>query len=317
MACILVTGGAGFIGSHVIDGLLETHKIICLDNFDPYYSPRIKRENVAPNLSRENFHLVEGDIKDKALLEEIICEEGVEYVVHQAAQPGVRASVKDPKKVHEVNTIGTLNILQAALDSSVKRIVNASSSSVYGKVSYLPFDEKHPNDPISPYGASKLAAEHYCRVFGEIYGLKTVSLRYFTVYGPRMRPDLAISIFTKKALKNEPIEIFGDGSKTRDFTYIEDAVDATIKALKKGEGEYNIGGGARISIDDLAKKIIETTNSKSGIVYSSNIKGDAEHTWANVERAKRDLGWEPRVGIDEGLSRFISWVRHTPSADDI
>lgn len=307
---ILVTGGAGFIGSHVVDRLLaEGREVICLDNFDPYYGPEIKRANIAQALDSKSFMLVEGDIRDRESIKQILSEESIDCIIHEAAQAGVRPSVKDPRKVHEINTTGTLNILEAALNSNVKKIVNASSSSVYGKVKYLPFDEEHPKNPVSPYGASKLAAEHYCRVFSELYGLKITSLRYFTVYGPRMRPDLAISIFARKALSNEPIEIFGDGTKTRDFTYIDDVVDATLSAMRKGDGKtYNIGGGSRISINELAKKIIEITESKSKIIYSQNVKGDAEHTLANVSKAERELGWKPKIGIDKGLRKFIGRV---------
>lgn len=307
---VLVTGGTGFIGSHVVDRLLaEGYEVICLDNFDPYYSPEIKRANIAQALDSKSFMLVEGDIRERESIKQILSEESIDCIIHEAAQAGVRPSVKDPRKVHEINTTGTLNILEAALNSNVKKIVNASSSSVYGKVKYLPFDEEHPKNPVSPYGASKLAAEHYCRVFSELYGLKITSLRYFTVYGPRMRPDLAISIFARKALSNEPIEIFGDGTKTRDFTYIDDVVDATLSAMRKGDGKtYNIGGGSRISINELAKKIIEITESKSKIIYSQNVKGDAEHTLANVSKAEKELGWKPKIGIDKGLRKFIGRV---------
>lgn len=307
---VLVTGGAGFIGSHVVEHLLkENTRVLCLDNFDPYYDQGLKRENILSFLENENFTLIEGDIRDKKLLESLIEEENVDYIIHEAAQAGVRASVKDPQKVHRVNITGTLRILMAALNSDVK-IVNASSSSVYGKVEYLPFDEGHPKNPVSPYGASKLAAEHYCRVFGELYGLRITSLRYFTVYGPRMRPDLAISVFTEKALKNDPIEIFGDGTKTRDFTYIGDAADATLLAMRKGEGgAYNIGGGSRISINELARKIIELTESESEIIHSQNVKGDAVHTLAEVSKAKRELGWKPKISIDEGLRKFVTWFK--------
>jgi UDP-glucose 4-epimerase len=304
---ILVTGGAGFIGSHVVDRLVQENEVVCLDNFDPYYETAIKEKNIQHNLDNENFKLVRGDIEDEQLLKGLL--EDVDYVIHEAAQAGVSPSVKDPKKTLEVNVIGTLNLLKAALDSNVKKIVNASSSSVYGKVEYLPYDEEHPTNPISPYGASKLAVEHYCSVFKELHGLDTVSLRYFTVYGPRMRPDLAIHIFTRKALEGEPIEIFGDGNKTRDFTYIDDIVDATLLALEKDEGTYNIGGGNRININELAKKIIHLTRSSSKIVYGESMKGDAEHTLANNTKAKKEFGWNPEVDIDEGLKRFVEWFK--------
>lgn len=303
----MVTGGAGFIGSHLVERLLrENHEVICLDNFDSYYNPEIKLKNIYPFMSNNNFTLVEGDILDKNVLQNLLIDVG--YIFHEAAQAGVRASVEDPMKAHQVNATGTLNILEAAMDTDVKKIIYASSSSVYGKIKYLPFDEAHPNNPISPYGVSKLMAEEYCRVFNEIYGLNTVSLRYFTVYGPRMRPDLAISIFTKRAMEDEPIEIFGDGTKKRDFTYIDDIVEANMLAIKKGHGTYNIGSGRSISISELAEKIIKHTESNSKITYGNNSKGDAEQTLSNIERAKIDLGWVPRVDIEQGVRRYADWV---------
>lgn len=304
----LVTGGAGFIGSHLVDALLKMgHGVICFDNFDPYYDVKTKRQNIAHNLSNKNFRLIEADIRNDAI-KKVMRENDVEYIFHEAAQPGVRASIENPIKAHEVNVTGTLNVLGAALDSGVKKIINASSSSVYGRVEHLPFDERHPTNPLSPYGVSKLAAEHYCRVFQELYGLRIVSLRYFTVFGPRMRPDLAISIFTKKALRDEPIAIFGDGTKTRDFTYADDAINATIAAMNRGDGVYNIGGGNVISIDGLARKIIEKTKSRSRIICKEPVKGDAEHTYADINKARKELGWTPRINLDEGLENFIRWL---------
>jgi len=301
----LVTGGAGFIGSHLSERLLGKGKVICLDNFDPYYDPEVKQKNIERLLNHPNFELIKGSILDKHLLRRSL--EGVDYVFHNAAQPGIRISVEHPEKAHEVNATGTLNLLEAALNASVKKVINASSSSVYGKVSYLPFDEEHPNMPVSPYGVSKLAAEHYCRVFTEIYGLKTISLRYFTVFGPRMRPDLAIHIFTKKALNSEPIEIYGDGEKTRDFTYIDNIIEGNMLAMERGSSAYNIGGGERVSINDLARKIVAITGSQSEIIYMSALKGDAEHTWADVSKARKEIGYEPRIGLDEGLKRYVQW----------
>ena len=308
---VLVTGGAGFIGSHICERLLkEGYEVICLDNFDPYYEPGLKRNNIKPFLNDKKFKLVEGDIRDQRLVREIISQD-VDYIFHYAAQTGVRASVENPLKAHEVNATGTLSILQACLNSNTKKIINASSSSVYGKVKYLPLDENHPKTPVSPYGVSKLMAEHYCRVFSEIYGLKIISLRLFTVYGPRMRPDLAISIFTTKVLKNETIEIFGDGTKTRDFTYIDDVIEANLLAMKKADsGVYNIGSGGRISIGELAERIIEVTGAKSGVVYAHPQKGDAEHTWASIDKAKKELGWEPQINLEQGLERFVDWKRN-------
>lgn len=301
----LVTGGAGFIGSHLCERLVENGEVVCLDNFDPYYSPQTKRKNIEPLIEHSNFELIEGSILDRELLGRIFAD--VDCVFHNAAQAGVRASVENPLKTHEVNATGTLNLLKAATDSGVRKVINASSSSVYGKVSYLPFDEEHPNVPVSPYGASKLVAEHYCRVFSELQGLETVSLRYFTVFGPKMRPDLAINIFTGKALNNEPIEIFGDGEKTRDFTFIDNIIDGNLRAMERGSGVYNIGGGERVSINGLAEKIVKIVGSDSEIIYSESVKGDAEHTWSDVSKARRELGYEPEVGLDEGLRRYVEW----------
>lgn len=300
---ILVTGGAGFIGSHLCEHLLNKGEVVCLDNFDPYYNPLVKRKNIEMFMENPKFELVEGSILDRQLLSRVF--EDVDYVFHNAAQAGVQVSVENPGKTHEVNATGTLKVLKAATDSGVQKVINASSSSVYGKVSYLPFDEEHPNVPLSPYGASKLVAEHYCRVFNEIYGMGTVSLRYFTVFGPKMRPDLAINIFTRKALNNEPIEIFGDGEKTRDFTFIDNIIDANMRAMKHGSGVYNIGGGERVSINELADKIIAILGSESKIIYSESVKGDAEHAWSDVSKARRELGYEPKVGLDEGLERYV------------
>jgi|TARA_B100002003_G_C14142931_1_gene549518 UDP-glucose 4-epimerase len=305
---VLVTGGAGFIGSHVVDSLLRNNNpVICLDNFDPYYDIKIKRGNIAPFLDNNNFYLIEGDVKNKEILDKIISDHNVEYIVHEAAQPGVRASVSDPLKSTMVNIVGTLSILQASVDSSVKKIINASSSSIYGKVKYLPFDENHPKEPLSPYGASKLAAEQYCNIFSELYGLDIVSLRYFTVYGPGIRPDLAISIFTEKAMNNEIIPIYGDGTRTRGFTHISDVTRATIEAIKRGGGAYNIGEGSRVSVKELANKIITLTRSESKLEYFPAIKGDTEHTQADIKKANKDLNWKPNINLDEGLEKYVNW----------
>lgn len=308
---VLVTGGAGFIGSHTVNQLLrEGYEVVCVDNFDPYYDPAFKRKNISIASQSENFELIKGDIRDGDSLVEIVREGSIDYIVHQAAQPGVRASIRDPVKSVEVNLLGTINLLQAALDSSVKKMVNASSSSVYGKVVHLPFDEEHPKNPISPYGVSKLAAEHYCELYRQLYGLHVTSLRYFTVYGPRMRPDLAIRIFVEKALGGDAIEIFGDGTRTRDFTFIDDAVGATVRALSRGDGRaYNIGGGSRVSIDELAEKIIAATDSNSRLIHSESVKGDAEHTLADNRKAVRELGWKPKIKLDAGLEKFINWFK--------
>ena len=312
MSKIVVTGGAGFIGSHIAESCAnEGYEVVIIDNLDGYYSLKLKKKNIDCILNGGNATFIRGDITDLDFLRKVI-DKDVEYVFHEAAQAGVRISVENPFKPNNVNVLGTLNVLQASLDTDVERVINASSSSVYGKVEYLPFDERHPTQPVSPYGVSKLAAEHYCRVFYEVYGLPIVSLRYFTVYGQRMRPDLAISVFTGKMLKNEPITIFGDGEQTRDFTYIEDIVDANMKILNTTNADgkvMNIGSGNRISVNDLAKNLRVAIGSSSKINYAGAQRGDARHTFADVRLAKKLIGYEPNVSIEEGLKRFVGWYK--------
>ena len=312
MSKIVITGGAGFIGSHIAESCVEDgHEVVIIDNLDDYYSPILKKKNVDCVLRSGGATLIQGNVTDIDSIRAII-DKDVEYVFHEAAQAGVRISVENPFKPNNVNVLGTLNVLQTSLEADVERVINASSSSVYGKVEYLPFDEKHPTHPVSPYGVSKLAAEHYCRVFYEIYGLPTVSLRYFTVYGPRMRPDLAISIFTGKMLKNEPITIFGDGEQTRDFTYIEDIVAMNMRLLDTNRADgavMNIGSGNRISVNDLVEYLKEIIGSSSVVNYTDVQKGDAAHTLADVGVAKELIGYEPSVKIGEGLERFVEWYK--------
>ena len=308
---ILVTGGAGFIGSHLVGRLLKAnHKVVVVDNLDEFYSNRLKQANIDLFKDNPNYEFVQGSILDKLIMEWLVGE--VDVVYHFAAQAGVRASIENPRKTFVVNIKGTFDLLEACLKCGVKKVINASSSSVYGNVAYLPFDEEHPTKPISPYGVSKLAAEHYCRVFYEVYGLNTVNLRYFTVYGARMRPDLAINLFTRKALKNEPIEIFGDGFASRDFTYIDDVTNLNMECLNSNNinGEsFNVGTGERITISQLALKIKLWNKSDSEIVYSNRKKGDMNHTLADITKAKRLLGYEPTYTLGLGLRLFRDWVK--------
>jgi len=310
MSKIVITGGAGFIGSHIGERCAkEGHEVVLIDNLDDYYSPQLKKENIECVLASGKATFVHGDITDLELLRKVI-DKDVDFVYHEAAQAGVRISVENPFKANEVNVLGTLNVLQASLESDVERLINASSSSVYGKVEYLPFDEKHPTQPVSPYGVSKLAAEHYCRVFYEVYGLPTVSLRYFTVYGPRMRPDLAISLFKRKMLNNEAITIFGDGNQTRDFTYIDDIVNANIKLLDNNRTNgkvVNIGSGKSISINKLVTILKQITQSQSKLAYIEVQKGDVEHTLADVGLARELVRYESTVDIYEGIKKFAEF----------
>ncbi len=311
---ILVTGGSGFIGGHLAERFARRgHDVTVLDILDPFYDLGIKEHN--RRIAREaaeahggSYEFVEGSVTDSERVNELVSD--TEYVFHQAAQAGVRVSVEDPQKAHRINVNGTLNVLDAARNSDVKRVVNASSSSVYGKPQYLPYDEEHPTQPVSPYGASKLAAEHYTRVYGEVYGLPTVSLRYFTVYGPRMRPNMAFTNFVSRCLHGESPVIYGDGSQTRDFTYVEDIADANEALLERNDADgevVNIGSGGRITIDELARVIRDEIDPSVEIKYEEAREGDAEHTQADVSKAGELLDYEPGVSIKQGACLFVEW----------
>ena len=312
---ILVTGGAGFIGSHITEGLLEAgHEVVVFDNLEPYYDVGIKQHNVdtCRELGGDDYTFVDGTILDEERVESLFDEHDIEFVYHQAAQAGVRASVEDPKRVHAVNTTGLLNLLEAAADHDVERFVHASSSSVYGRDQYLPYDEDHPTNPRSPYGVTKLTAEHYCNVWTDLFDLPCVNLRYFTVYGPRMRPNMAISNFVSRCLTGDPPHIYGDGKQTRDFTYVDDIVEANLKLLETdaADGEtMNIGSTGNITITDLAQYVIDETGADVEIVYEEALEADARHTHSDVSRAKELIGYEPSTSIREGVSKFIGWYR--------
>ncbi|WP_336362042.1 GDP-mannose 4,6-dehydratase [Halalkalicoccus salilacus] len=313
---ILVTGGAGFIGGHIAERFTERgHDVTVLDSFEPYYNVGIKEHTVerCRELAEEgngSYELVNDDIRDEELVTELV--DDAEYVYHQAAQAGVRTSVEQPRKVTEINVGGTLNILEAARASDTERVVVASSSSVYGKPVYLPYDEEHPTTPVSPYGASKLATEQYARVYSEVYGLPTVSLRYFTVYGPRMRPNMAISNFVSRCLHDEPPVIYGDGSQTRDFTYVDDILWVNEQLLETdvADGEImNVGSTDNIDIKTLAEEVRDQLAPDLELEYGERNDADAEHTHADISKANELLGYEPTTTIREGVSEFIDWYR--------
>jgi UDP-glucose 4-epimerase len=307
MSRVLVTGGAGFIGSHLCERLVsDGHSVVCVDNLDDYYSPKIKRGNIRG--IRGDFKFIKADIRVGKRIKSIIAKEKPKYVMHEAAQAGVRASVQNPLKTNDVNVCGTLNLLEAIRGSSVEKVVFASSSSVYGGVKYLPFNEEHPKSPISPYGVSKLACEHYLGVWRHLFGLEYVALRYFTVYGPRIRPDLAISKFARCAMRGGALDVYGDGRKSRDFTFVTDAVDATVRAMTKGSGTYNIGGGTRLTVGELAERIIGLVGSGE-VKYVVDQRGDVEHTESDTTLARRELAWKPKVGFEDGLSKTVEWLK--------
>jgi UDP-glucose 4-epimerase len=310
----LVTGGAGFIGGHLAETFAENgHSVTVLDDLDPYYDVGIKERNLeriraATEQSGGDLEVLRDDIRDYEAVSKAVEES--EFVFHQAAQAGVRTSVENPRKPNSINVEGTLNVLDAARDSEIERVVLASSSSVYGKPEYLPYDEAHPTTPVSPYGVSKLAAEGYGRVYNGVYGLPTVSLRYFTVYGPRMRPNMAISNFVSRCMNDEPPVIYGDGSQTRDFTYIDDVVEANrvLLSTDDADGEVlNIGSTDTIDIETLAREVRDQLAPELELEYAGRSDADADHTHADVSAARDLLGYEPTTSIREGIERFVEW----------
>jgi UDP-glucuronate 4-epimerase len=309
----LVTGGAGFIGSHLVERLLaEGHRVVCLDNFDDFYNPAIKRRNLTRALKDSKFRLVEGDLRDEALLNRIFQEEEVEIVAHLAARAGVRPSIENPLLYAEVNIRGTLNLLEACKKHKVRRLVFASSSSVYGNNPKVPFAEEDPVDnPISPYAATKKAGELICHAYHHLYQMDIACLRYFTVYGPRQRPEMAIHQFTRRIHRGERITLFGDGSSRRDYTYIEDAIAGTIAALGREHGYeiYNIGESQTTPLSQLVQWIEEQLQKKARVEYLPAQPGDVERTYADIRKAGERLGYRPRTDIREGLARFTRWYQ--------
>ncbi len=307
-ARVLITGGAGFIGSHITERLLEMGaNVVVYDKFDKYYEG--KEANLTRASASSAFKLVRGDILDSSTLDSALA--GVDVVIHEAGQAGVGYSVQDPLNTNNVNVVGTLNVLWLSKTHSVKRVVNVSSSSIFGKPLYLPIDEDHPKNPASPYGVSKLAAEQYARVFHDVYGTDAVSLRYFSVYGPRGRPDQVIRRFMQNVSEGKPPVINGDGAHTRDFTHVSDVVSATISAASTDDigGEaFNIGFGERTSILGVANKVIDLMGRPEiHPVHAAESKGDFPDTQADNRKARTVLGWTPKVSLDEGLDEYVRW----------
>jgi len=307
---ILVTGGAGFIGSHLVDILLSMNNhVIVYDNLDEYYSGKI--QNILHNLKKPYFTLVKADILDFEKLLRSMTD--LDVVFHLAAQPGVRFSMENPEKTTKVDVFGTLNVLKAAKEVGIKKVVFASSSSVYGQPKYMPVNEKHPTEPISIYGASKLAAEKYCQIFNDQLDLPVMILRYHTVYGPRQRPDMAIHKWTKAIFENKPITIYGDGTQSRDFTFISDIIDGTMRAAEVddiGDEIFNLGGGSKVSVNDVVKLLIETSEVENvQIVYEPPKLGDVSDTHADIAKARKIIGFDPKVQLKDGLKCFVEWYR--------
>lgn len=306
----LVTGCAGFIGSHLSERLLEEgHEVVGIDCFTDYYSREIKEENLKPSLENGNFTFIEEDIL-RSDLDFLL--EGVDYIFHQAAQAGVRASWGESFSHYTDNNIlATQKLLEACKDKGIKKFVYAGSSSVYGDVESLPMRESDLPRPVSPYGVSKLAGDNLCYLYWKNFGVPAVSLRYFTVYGPRQRPDMAFHRFTKALFEGREIEIYGDGRQTRDFTYVEDIVESNLLAMgSSAQGQFfNVGGGSRVSLIEVVKTLEDLTGRKAEIEHVDRQKGDVRDTFASTERAEEELGYSPRVPLEEGLKKFVQWYR--------
>lgn len=307
---VLVTGGAGFIGSHLCEALLARgERVICLDNFNDYYSPERKRRNIAGCLAHPDFRLYEADVRDEAAVASLFEQERPERVVHIAAMAGVRYSVQQPRLYAEVNVGGTLVLLENARRQGVRNFVLASSSSVYGASSRVPFREDDPCvHPISPYAATKRAAELLAYTYHHLYGLRCTCLRFFTVYGPRGRPDMAPYRFLDWIYREEPLEFFGQGHR-RDFTYIDDIIAGVLAAL---EADFpfeiiNLGNSHPIPTEEFIALIEEIVGKKARLVRLPPMPGDVPQTYADISKARRLLGFEPRTPVEEGMGRFFAW----------
>ena len=309
---VLVTGAAGFIGSHLSERLLgDGWTVVGVDNFDDFYDPQIKRRNLSNCLNNEDFRLIEADIRDAAAMNEVIGD-GIEVIVHLAAKAGVRPSIAQPLLYADVNVNGTMVLLELAKKYKIDKFIFASSSSVYGNNEKVPFSEDDNIDfPISPYAATKKAGELICHTYHHLHGLSITCLRFFTVYGPRQRPDLAIHKFARLIEQDKPIPVYGDGSMMRDFTYIDDIINGTVAAIAKcaGFNIYNLGESQPITVNDLIAEIEGALGRKAVKEYLPPQPGDVERTCADINKAAKDLAYNPSTPIQVGLAKFTSWLR--------
>ena len=315
MQTYLITGGAGFIGSHLADKLLkEGNKVIVVDNFCDFYNPKIKEDNVKHNLNNANYTLKRIDIRNREELAKAFDEANVDVVIHLAAMAGVRPSIDNPIYYQEVNCVGTQNILEEMKAHNVKKLVMASSSSVYGNCTEVPFKEDMVVDfAISPYAATKKANEVMTHVYHKLFDFNVIMLRFFTVFGPRQRPDLAINKFTRLMLNNEPIPMFGDGTTSRDYTYVEDIVsgiEKSIEYVNNNKDVYeilNLGNSSPVSLKEMIDTIAEVLNKIPNIEELPMQPGDVERTFADISKANRLIGYEPKTSFKQGIENFVKW----------
>lgn len=318
MPNILVTGGAGFIGSHVVDRLLnDGHQATVVDNFNDFYDPAIKRANITGHINHPGFKLIETDITDQAAMRDLFERGRFDSVIHLAAKAGVRPSLEDPLAYEHTNVRGTYCLLEAARQHGVTRFIFGSSSSVYGVNSKLPFAEDDElAHPISPYAATKIAGEAACRVYSHLYGLRIICLRFFTVYGPRQRPDLAIHKFARLIEEHRPIAIFGDGTTRRDYTYIDDIVSGVLGALHYDRSYFeviNLGESQTVELRTLVQLLERALGREAVIEHHPEQPGDVPVTFADISKAREILGYNPTTKIEDGIERFTEWFK---SIDD-
>lgn len=316
---ILVTGAAGFIGSHVVERLLSLGaRVTGVDNFDPFYPAEMKRANLAGPCANPRFRLLEADCSDQVALGRTLADESFEVIVHLAAKAGVRPSLKDPAGYLRANVVATQNVLDLAVKRGIQRVIFGSSSSVYGNSDAVPFAESHRADrPVSPYAASKRSAELLCASYNHLYGTGVVALRFFTVYGPRQRPDLAIRKFATLMLRRADLPLYGDGSTERDYTWIDDIVDGVMAAIRRTRdvpGSFdiiNLGGNRTTSLNRLVELLGDALGVEPQIVRLPMQPGDVLRSCADVTKAHQLLGYTPRTHVEEGIPRFVEWLRAT------
>lgn len=309
---IIVTGGAGFIGSNLCDYLLEQgNEVVCIDSFDDYYDPQIKRENLSKALTNQNFILLESDIKDIDFISDNL-EGKFDAIIHLAAKAGVRYSLKHPIGYEESNVQGTKSILDLAVIKNISQFIFASSSSIYGN-SPAPFKESHQDlQPISPYAQTKLFSENTGKEYSEKYNINFIPLRFFSVYGPRLRPDLVMNKIAGSIYKNEKLKIFGDGLASRDYTYVDDIISGIMKAVDYKESKFetfNLGNGNPIKLTDIISMFEEQTSKKVNIEFVDSIKGESDITWADNSKAKEMMKFEPKTDISHGIQKYLEWYK--------
>jgi UDP-glucuronate 4-epimerase len=320
MTHALVTGGAGFIGSHLVDSLLaDGWRVTVFDNFDPFYDRTIKEDNIRPHLANPAYTLVRGDLRDVSSIRQL---EGASYdvVVHLAARAGVRPSIEDPVGYQEVNVAGTQRILELARTLGVRQFVFASSSSVYGVNPRVPWrEDDYVLQPISPYASTKVSGELLGHVYSHLYGMRFIALRFFTVYGPRQRPDLAIHKFARLMLAGRPIPVFGDGTTSRDYTYVDDIIHGLRSAMEYSTTPYeviNLGNTHTVTLRDMIAGLERALGVKATLTPLPEQPGDVPQTWASVDKARALLGYAPTTSYEEGVVKFAGWLGGVPSSRD-